>query len=1550
MRMLWLLLLAVAAASGFEVGKEYVYDYNATMRIENPEHPLTSLGINIYCNLIVQPMSDHTHFKIVNFNVASFNFDNASLHDYKMNYMTNDLLSGVLEHPFAAKFDEGKIDGVYLGGREPLWSRNMKKGMLALFQLDLVKGRHEHPDAVQYHVNEDGLQGHCDTLYIVREDDHGSVDVTKMRNLEKCDRKADATFMGRKKGKVCVKGEADETHPISATSETKYALKGTAQKYVIDRAWATSTQLFKPHGDGKEFSIFVGRKIHLREEHDATTNTELPGDVEKGHSLAQEFPATGDLQSSDDLKHANKIVTEFGLSSPTETFIQGLDKLAQLEYTDEDIKEIDNKESGGLLFILLSQTLMTYNYEQLNDVYHNHVANAAEDMKKSMREVFIDMLAAAGMNPHLAFGINLIQNKEMSAEEADRFYTKISLNFKEVSTAAIKEISDSCKLELVKSHAEVWTACKLAASFLASGQECRRAHNDQEEDSGSCSPDIVSHMFNHSVTPWDVVGKPEYINTVYIRVAGNLATRRALLYLKRFIWPKWHAAEHKRMVALWALKQAAEHQPELARSIAFPVFENTSEPSEIRIAAFQVTMATKPDLYLLRHIALEAISESSDQVAAFVSSAFRSLAKSKYPCHGEIAQHLRYVLPMWENEWRLKKPVDKTMSHLTISSGYNPKYDFGGMTMTKMIRARDSFLPRNCHISMKDYVAGKSYDTIALSFESWGLDRLFNGLVGPQPGSTKSLWNVFGRRRFPRDASAEARQEIENSLPIPDHEYDPMYARLSLSMFGKTVDSWNFDESTLNEIKGHEEPQKAAESFLGKNVRSKTFYLTHDMTIMTATDLGLPVFFSIKQGEFIYAKRENIGITHGDMAEINLDIKRHYLFETRTTKSVGVPLTFFGASIGTASDDRTVVSWPLELKATLSPLEGKLSLHRPMHLPWNVVNHHSRPFTFIIPSNVAMDTATAVPAITQPPHPLYRPEELKHFDRNYFGDLLGMSLNVKGHLIENGLQESLRELFHEMTWRERFYYLALNPHWHPRDVKMYIVPSAQDATKAVDIELSYKFLESDDPRESHFSIHDQIGDDAEVLSTHVLKLDVHLKGDTKDRSVASELRYSFSHDLFKHKLQFFYDRSQFSKDPHSALKICLDASAKFPVPDWSKATKLDTFYLESHVDAKLDLHYGDSCEAGSSITIDGKFTQTDEDKQQLLDAAAEKPLFYSQAKPNVLHKIANYCKEVQKEGFTYNFWCMKLLRYSSRLGKLTANVEYKNYKPLLHRLVPSYGSHHLHTPVLDGFIGVVRSHFTGENGKLSVVSQVPWWTKRSNQHTDIVIKTEDGHRFHHPNVPIHSHLLEPRVYSSFGYSNIGEYSELYRHRVCDLQSNSVRTFDGYLLRLPETDCYKVISRDCSPNRRFVLLARATNNPKVKKAIKLFIHTTMIELLPVSDDSGLTVRVDGTELEVTTERPYSHTSHDAELFEIQTQKLGWYELVSKPYGIYIITDGNALFIQVAPFYRGKLCGICGDYNLDRQSDLTGPDDHRYRDTAEFAKSYVVPSPDCHPPNA
>lgn len=1542
MRVLWLLLLA-AAASAFEVGKEYVYEYKGTMHVMNPEqrHQLTGLGFR--SKVIMQPKPDHTHFKIVNFETETFNSDEMDLRHHEFHYASNDHLVGALEQPFAGKFDEGKIEEIEIHKNEPLWVKNVKKGVLSLFQLDLVKGRHEHPHEQEYHVHEDGLHGNCETLYVVHEEHDNYVEVTKIKNLEKCDHPSYVNI-GRLAAKKCVKCEEQETHPSSATSEVYYELKGTAQHYVIVHAWAESGYLFKPHNEGKRVHVKVNRTLDLLEEHEASTDTSLGEDLEKEHSLAQEFATAGDLTSPEELKHPNAAFKHYEVHGNKEKFAEGLHKLAQMEYTDDDIKEIDNKESASRLFLILFNSFSSFDYDEINYVYENHVLAAPEEQKDSVLHAFLDLLAAAGMNPHIAFGLDLIKNNKIPPMDAHRFYGKLNLNLKEVTTAVIYDIADSCKSEAVKSHRGTWSACKFVASTIATGLKCKHAHNDNEEDHGTCRPDVISHIFNYSVTPKDVEHEPDFETTVFIRVAGNLGTRKAMHYLERFIC---HCQdEHKRMAALWALKQASKKHPKLAHSIALPVFYNTSEPSEIRIAAFLVVLFSHPEMYLLRHIAVEMLTEPSDQVVAFVSSAFRSLAKSKYPCHRELAQHMRYVLPEWDHDTRFRRPIDKASSHLIISSTYSPKYDYGSMTSSEMLRSHDSYLPRNMYIMFRDYRAGHNYDTLTVEFESWGMDKLLAGMLGPRPGSTKNLWNVMSRRRIPRDASAKERKEIEDSLHIHDREYDPMYGRLTLSIFGKTTDTFTFDESMLTKLQEKAKPEEAVQSFLGAEVHKKYFYMTKDISLLMPSELGVPVFFDMKQAEFIYAKRDKMALNHGDNAELHLDIKRHYVYDVASYQMLGFAPQFTKQAYGTGYSARTVISWPLDLKVTLSPLEHKLSLHRPLHLPWNVMNHNFLPFTFAMPYDLNTDPSHALTEYSKHVKPLYRPEELTEFDRHYFEDTFGVGLNVKGHLIKRGLHQAVREVYHDMSCRERFYYMAVNPHWHPRDIKIYAVPAAQDPTTELDIDISYKFLEPDDERHSHFNVHDQIGEDPEVPSTHVLRLDVNFKG-AKERKVAAELRYSFNHDLFNHKLQFFYERTPFSHQDTEGLKICLAASAKFPHPDWS-ITNMATFYAGKHIDAHLDLHYGSTCEAGTTITVNGQFTHTDEDEEQLAAAAEGKAVGRNRFSSTFLHWLAHKCQQKKEKGLEFSHYCYRLLRYSSRLGKFTADVEWKNYKPLLHRLAPYYAKRYAYKPWKAGFLGVVPSYFTGDHGKVHVVSQVPWWSPCEKPHTNMIVTTEDGHTHEHWGVPTFSKFLEPRIFTIAGYTNAAEYSKLYRHKYCDLQSHSVRTFDGILVDLPETDCFKVVARDCSPFKRFMVLARATNNPSFTKALKMFIDTTMIEILPLDGESGLVVRVDGNKVDVTPEHTYSHTSHDAELFRIKKAVTKWYTLDSESYGLHVGFGGNMLVVEVAPFYRGKLCGLCGDYNLDKNHELSGPDGHQYNSTLEFAKSYVVHTADCHAP--
>lgn len=91
---------------------------------------------------------------------------------------------------------------------------------------------------------------------------------------------------------------------------------------------------------------------------------------------------------------------------------------------------------------------------------------------------------------------------------------------------------------------------------------------------------------------------------------------------------------------------------------------------------------------------------------------------------------------------------------------------------------------------------------------------------------------------------------------------------------------------------------------------------------------------------------------------------------------VGVGLTFNKTSLGTGSDVQTVFNLPIDLHLTVDPIHKTLSLKRPLSLPWNVLNHHFRPFTFTMPYDIATDVSHAVTTLEQPQYPLYNKEEV----------------------------------------------------------------------------------------------------------------------------------------------------------------------------------------------------------------------------------------------------------------------------------------------------------------------------------------------------------------------------------------------------------------------------------------------------------------------------------------------------------------------------------------------------------------------------------------------
>ncbi|CAN8010290.1 unnamed protein product, partial [Ixodes pacificus] len=240
-------------------------------------------------------------------------------------------------------------------------------------------------------------------------------------------------------------------------------------------------------------------------------------------------------------------------------------------------------------------------------------------------------------------------------------------------------------------------------------------------------------------------------------------------------------------------------------------------------------------------------------------------------------------------------------------------------------------------------------------------------------------------------------------------------------------------------------------------------------------------------------------------------------------------------------------------------------------------------------------------------YPLYNKEEVTEIDRTYFTDVFGYGLNIKGSLLSRGLKKGLHDFWYESDCRQRFYYATMNPEWHPRELQFTVVPAEHDATTEVEVHYGYKFLEPDDARESQFPVQDNVGGDAEVPSTHVIDFEYTLKG-SKERKASGELRYSFTQDNLKHKVQFFYDRTPFHPKEQVHSKVCLDVTTKFPEPEWSRLKNLAVFHEGKDLETELNLHYGSNCVDQSSVTFKGKYTHTDDEERQIRENAEGKPL------------------------------------------------------------------------------------------------------------------------------------------------------------------------------------------------------------------------------------------------------------------------------------------------------------------------------------------------------
>ncbi|XP_077137724.1 mucin-5B-like [Ranitomeya variabilis] len=114
---------------------------------------------------------------------------------------------------------------------------------------------------------------------------------------------------------------------------------------------------------------------------------------------------------------------------------------------------------------------------------------------------------------------------------------------------------------------------------------------------------------------------------------------------------------------------------------------------------------------------------------------------------------------------------------------------------------------------------------------------------------------------------------------------------------------------------------------------------------------------------------------------------------------------------------------------------------------------------------------------------------------------------------------------------------------------------------------------------------------------------------------------------------------------------------------------------------------------------------------------------------------------------------------------------------------------------------------------------------------------------------------------------------------------------------------------------------------------------------VTCSKSMTVFLGNTMLKLSEKHVITTTQPGGERVDYLTREVGIYVVIEASNGILLIWDKKTtLFIKVSPAYKGKLCGLCGNFDENSQNDFKTRHMIQVADVLEFGNSWKV-DPSC-----
>lgn len=1484
----------------------------------------------------------------------------------------------LLELPCEFDYTDGLIELVRFNPHDKSWSKNIKKSVLNMLQINLKQRKgmgvqleqpksweteREQQDLLTKHTNyiqsrmfvmpEITLEGECQVAYVLNpvtrsksqdSDIKPMLNVTKTVDYHNCNKIADIYYGSKieKPCKNCTTQQELVERKLDRTTVIHQVVVGTPEKYCIKKVETVSHYIFKTLNIEEESpmrTVVVCQLNLVRVENDRSwIESELKTDS-KPESLLYSIEY--------DIKE--KFFYMFGDEEfPQETpFDKVQDKVGKVKnilkklvslWADK-VKGIDNE--APLVYNRLVELLRMCTQTELEKICSFAKDLNTETEGPNCVEILIDALANAGTFNTIKVLAKRIENGNVQPGCTTRAILQLK-DLPAPSEKQIKVLIDLCESNICKENESCHQVCWLTVGNLV-GKLCDdelTIDDAVEMLKPQCHKQLKTDFVSKIMGAFETF-QTRYKKIVILKALGNAGLERSVVDLEKIIH-KLHEDPLVRMQAIDSLRRLRAVMPIKIQRILLPIFQNVRERPEVRMMAASQILATFPERPVLDQICFTLLREPSRQVKSYIYKAMKELSKSPIEAEIEVAQHLKSCLKLADITEEEEETLVRGSRYYRIPV-YSQNNKEGLFFDLESMFGPDNFLPKHLSAGMDTLFNGlfqKNIIEISLTqenVEQW-FEKLLNVYVDYSSLSSRNSQLRARRRTSSSEESRESNDQfskIINDLGIKhrrvdsdsDNRNNAPYAMLNLRY--KDMDyavlplEEEFLPHSLKKIITHNRKPSINDikELIQAIRRSKFSYQVAtnlvDCSIKIPTTAGLPLL--MRNVVPLLASLQ--GNSQAELRSEDDALVFHPTVSITHLKRIEV----WSPIIHTGVDSTRTASINLPLNAKLACTEEgvKLTINVPEQ-KCRILDIHTLPLTYVTEQEWI-----------QPRNPLVKRIENQnlvhrsvHFNKTCGKHNLGMPFQLSGEVHLPHCCHCYREIAVALLSTENHLHVEFVPEEEtPRQIVVlgegrFFQTSSESLTSHRELQKFHSESRFDTEMDSYY------GDEG--------------KGERQFNKFLDEYEPT---KLYKHCINFEVKTVGGRKEKHAQIEIEVNTDSQNRY--WKAQLKAKRSALPSLEESRPWTIHADAQIVFPEIcsTIQQCANQ-DAEKQQHLVARINTKWGCDQIQTVRMHingkqgrnpEWRQKIREIERfNNPDAKKLCKEMIQKAAFLNKYDISAECENLTPqtqcALNTLTTLLKSWNFwQTKVESKQIGQnPRSWNNGHVTATIVIDPV------THEHVNVTLKTPveiirvESLTLPCPVKPFK--LLKPGKIQQ----SIDSFSEMIRdyavenRQECKLTQHKIQTFDGVVYKAPLTKCYSVLAKDCgNKNPRFAVLVKKLQDQE--KALKVITRGNVIEVQP--EQRKLIVLING-----------KHETNEDTLQEygIDCTK-DIVRIANKD--LTVRFDGKEVSVKIASTHKNTQCGLCGHYDDDTENEFRMGNNELTSDLKNYHKSYSLVDDEC-----